>query len=279
METDWEITEAFPGNDSVIVWITDSIVNKMDTIQLAVKFYDVLPDSVFSSIDTLRFTFIESRERTRQPDVRATTDQLAAINVRNGEVLDLFKKISFSFRRPLSFIDTTKISLVQIIDSLSSPLDFNLVQNPSYPRRFEVDVKLEEERVYSLISLPGTFTDVYGNISDTLQTEFKTQKETNYGSLVLTLEGVNENLIIQLMDEKDVVLKENFLSENAKIEYKYLKPQKYKLRAIFDINNNRKWDTGNYLLGIQPEKVIMMNEIITVRAAWELELTWEIINK
>ena len=251
----------------------------MDTIQLAIKFFDVLPDSVFSSMDTLRFTFIESRERTRQPDTRETTEQLAAINVRNGEVLDLFKRISFSLRRPVSSIDTTKISLVQIIDSLSSPLDFNLVQNPAYPRRFELDVKFEEDRVYSLISLPGTFTDVYGNVSDTLQSEFKTQKETNYGSLVLTLEGVNENLIIQLMDEKDVVLKENFLSENAKIEYKYLKPQKYKLRAIFDSNNNNKWDTGNYLLGIQPEKVIMMKEIVTVRAAWELELTWEIINK
>lgn len=278
-ETPWEITEAFPGNDSVIVWITDSIVSKMDTIQLAIKFFDVLPDSVFSSMDTLRFTFIESRERTRQPDTRETTEQLAAINVRNGEVLDLFKRISFSLRRPVSSIDTTKISLVQIIDSLSSPLDFNLVQNPAYPRRFELDVKFEEDRVYSLISLPGTFTDVYGNVSDTLQSEFKTQKETNYGSLVLTLEGVNENLIIQLMDEKDVVLNEKFLSENAKIEYKYLKPQKYKLRAIFDSNNNNKWDTGNYLLGIQPEKVIMMKEIVTVRAAWELELTWEIIDK
>lgn len=278
-ESPWAITEAFPGNDSVLVWITDSIVNKMDTIQLAVKFYDFRPDSVYTSIDSLRFTFIESRDRTRQPGARATTDQLAAINVRNGEVFDLFKRISFSLRRPVSLIDTSKISLVEIIDSVSAPLDFNLIQNPVYPRRFEMDVKLKEDKAFSLISLPGTFIDIYGNISDTIKVDFKTQKETNYGSLVLTLEGVNENLIIQLMDEKDVVLKEDFISKNITLEYKYLKPQKYKLRAVFDSNNNRKWDTGNYLLAIQPEKVIMMKESIPVRAAWELELTWKIIDK
>jgi hypothetical protein len=278
-ETPWAITEAFPGNDSVLVWITDSIVSKMDTIHLAVKFYDIRPDSVYSSIDTLRFTFFESRQQTRQPGAPATTDQLAAINVRNREVLDLFKKISFSLRRPVSLIDTSKISLVEIIDSVSAPLDFTLIQNQSYPRRFDLDVKLEEDREYSLISLPGTFTDIYGNTSDTIRTDFKTQKETNYGSLILTLTGVDESLIIQLMDEKDVVLKEDFISENTILEYRFMKPLKYKLRAVFDSNNNRKWDTGNYLLGIQPEKVIMMKEIITLRAAWELELTWEIIDK
>lgn len=278
-QTYWEMTEAFPGNDSVIVWITDSIVQKMDTIQLAVKFFDFQPDSVISIIDSLRFSFTDSRDRSRQQGVQPRTDQLAAINVRNGEILDLFKKISFSFRRPVSIIDTSKISLIETIDSISSHLDFKLIQNPFYPRQFELDANLQEERVYNLISLPGTFTDIYGNISDTIRVEFKTQKETNYGSLVLALTGVNENLIIQLLDEKDVVLKENFLEENATIEYKYLKPQKYKLRAVFDSNNNRKWDTGNYMLGIQPEKVIMMNEIITVRAAWEIELAWEIIDK
>jgi hypothetical protein len=279
LEMPWKITEAFPGNDSVIVWITDSIVQKKDTIQLAVEFFDFRPDSVISIIDSLRFSFADSRERTRQQGIQTGTDQLAAINVRNGEVLDLFKKISFSLRRPVSLIDTTKISLVQIIDSLSSPVDFKLVQNPSYPRRFELDVKLEEDNEYSLISLPGTFTDIYGNTSDTIRTDFKTQKETNYGSLILTLTGVDENLIIQLMDEKDVVLKEDFISENTILEYKFMKPLKYKLRAVFDSNNNRKWDTGDYLLGIQPEQVIMMKEIITIRAAWELELTWEIIDK
>ena len=36
-------------------------------------------------------------------------------------------------------------------------------------------------------------------------------------------------------------------------------------------NGNGKWDTGNYLKMMQPEKVSYYPDVIDVRANWELE--------
>jgi hypothetical protein len=44
----------------------------------------------------------------------------------------------------------------------------------------------------------------------------------------------------------------------------------YKVRLIFDENDNQKWDSGNYLKKIQPEKVIYLDEEIELRENWEV---------
>ena len=49
-----------------------------------------------------------------------------------------------------------------------------------------------------------------------------------------------------------------------------LEPGKYNLRLIKDSNMNNKWDTGNYLKKINPEKVIYLPKVIDLRANWEI---------
>ena len=60
------------------------------------------------------------------------------------------------------------------------------------------------------------------------------------------------------------------------INYTFLSPAKYKVKLIFDTNNNGKWDTGNYFKHLQPEKVTYCKEIFTVRANWDVDATWTI---
>jgi hypothetical protein len=52
-----------------------------------------------------------------------------------------------------------------------------------------------------------------------------------------------------------------------------LNPAEYKLRIISDENNNNSWDTGNYLLKQQAEKVNYYPGNIKVRANWDLEIS------
>jgi len=42
-------------------------------------------------------------------------------------------------------------------------------------------------------------------------------------------------------------------------------------RVIFDENGNGKWDTGNYLQKIQPERISYYPGLIEIRANWEKE--------
>jgi hypothetical protein len=53
-------------------------------------------------------------------------------------------------------------------------------------------------------------------------------------------------------------------------EFKYLLPGKYLFRFIKDKNGNKKWDTGNYLKKIQPERVFYSSDTIELRANWDI---------
>lgn len=43
------------------------------------------------------------------------------------------------------------------------------------------------------------------------------------------------------------------------------------IRLIYDDNGNQKWDTGNFLLNQQPEKVHYVKSVIDAKANWEVE--------
>ena len=49
-------------------------------------------------------------------------------------------------------------------------------------------------------------------------------------------------------------------------------------RVIFDLNGNGKWDTGNLLKKIQPEKISYYPALIELRANWEKIETFNLID-
>ena len=82
------------------------------------------------------------------------------------------------------------------------------------------------------------------------------------------------NYIIQLLDEKEKILEERMIDKPGKIQFDYLFPGKYKLKAILDQNKNGQWDTGVYLKHIQPEEVFYFPKTIEVRGNWDIDETW-----
>lgn len=137
----------------------------------------------------------------------------------------------------------------------------------------------KENTKYHVLFLPGAFTDFFGLSSDTLKVDFKTREEKYYGSvkLKLTVPPAKGQYIIQLLAENGNIVREvSYIKKSDEFEFVYLAPQKYKLKIIYDENNNFKWDTGNYLLKKQPEKVIFNSELINIRSNWDAELEWNV---
>jgi hypothetical protein len=60
------------------------------------------------------------------------------------------------------------------------------------------------------------------------------------------------------------------------LEFSWLKPETYRIRVIFDTNDNGKWDTGNFLEHKQPERVLHYPAPIEIRANWEKVETFTI---
>ena len=113
--------------------------------------------------------------------------------------------------------------------------------------------------------LPSAFTDFYGEVNDTLNFTFNTRKKSDFGSIRVNLINAKFPLIVQLVDERGKVLYEQYADEYPVVDFSDIDAKQYQLRAIFDTNKNGKYDSGNYLKKIQPERVSYAQPIDPVR--------------
>jgi hypothetical protein len=82
--------------------------------------------------------------------------------------------------------------------------------------------------------------------------------------------------IIQLLenDKDETVLKNIRISKDQEINIPLLEPKKYLLKAIFDKNDNGKWDSGNLKEKTEPEEVCYYLNVIKVRSNWDNVASW-----
>ncbi|TQO39219.1 Ig-like domain-containing protein [Arenibacter algicola] len=176
---------------------------------------------------------------------------------------------------PISRIDSSKISLSR---KDSTQVKFMTAMD-TVGNKIDFDFEVEPNENYDLELLPGAVVDFFETENDTISIKLSTKSYADFGNLRLTLDGaVNYPLIVQLTDEKGATVKELFANEEKVFEFTNIKPAKYLIRVIFDSNGNQKWDTGNYLQRIQPEKVTYYPNVLEVRANWELEQTFTLSN-
>ena len=60
------------------------------------------------------------------------------------------------------------------------------------------------------------------------------------------------------------------------MEFFYLSPGVYYLRAFIDRNGNGKWDTGDYANDLQAEEVYYYPESIECKAKFDVTLPWNL---
>ena len=78
-----------------------------------------------------------------------------------------------------------------------------------------------------------------------------------------------------LLDKGDKALKQT-RAENGSVEFFYLTPGSYYLRAFVDKNGNGKWDTGNYDDDLQAEEVYYYPQVIECKAKFDVTLPWNL---
>lgn len=197
-------------------------------------------------------------------------DSLKISAVKTGalKLRDTFKLRS---NTPLVSFDAEKFRIMAKDSSLVEPI---IKLNREY-NWTEVFFPKEEDQSYFIELLPGALTDFFEKTNDTLQFKINTELASDYGTLSLTLVNVNRfPIIVQMLDSKYNVAAEEYLTENKTVFFDELSPNKYFLRIIYDDNQNKMWDTGNFLNRMQPEKIIYYPKQIEVRANWSLNETF-----
>ncbi|WP_419212928.1 Ig-like domain-containing protein [Maribacter sp. X9] len=256
-----------------------------------------LPDTVKTTVtkerekDTLNFWFTPfkmdsilfaiTNEKLKVSDTfnvktrKVEFDSLKLSINQSGNV-EFGKPINLIVNTPLNDFDSTKIKLTDIDSTLvNATITLDTLEN-----LLNFDFEIEPGQNYKLELMPGAITDFFENTNDTLVYNLRTKSRADYGNLTLNLNGTNLEypLIVQLTNEKGDLQREIYATEPRPFEFNNLNPGKYMARVIFDSNENGKWDTGNYLKRIQPERISYYPSLIELRANWEKIETFNLID-
>ena len=227
--------------------------------------------------DSIRFT-LKSKEKKESYTVKykeKEKDSLVIVPSVNS-TLDLNDKFKLLSNIPIDTINNEYIQLLNK-DSISIPFKTKIDKN-NFDIIFDFELLPNDE--YNLFILPNAITDFFKSTTDTLSYNFSTKSRADYGTIRARIENVvNFPIIVQLTNDKEEVIQENILkSYEDPCVFKNIIPSKYFIRIIEDKNENNKWDTGDFLNKIKPEKTFHNKEEIIVRANWILEEKINLIN-
>ncbi len=187
------------------------------------------------------------------------------LNPVDTRVLRVTQAFEMEANIPFASIDESKI---KIIDKDSANVAFT-TELEKFKNLYKFNFNKTEENAYKIKILPGAFTDFFGNENDTLDYTVRTKSFSDYGNLRVTLRNAVYPMIVQLVNEKGEVVEEKYSAKPEAIDFTHLDAGKLYLRAIFDTNGNKKYDSGNYLLKRQPERVSYSSDIEPIRAGWD----------
>ena len=223
------------------------------------------------AVDSLNFT-ISNDIFLDTVTVKFRKNKLDSLTLKPSTLGTLHLRDTFFIKsnNPIIRIDTSKIVFIDKDTIRVKYSHYSSIKENKIGFIFE---KNQKEK-YSIKALPGSFTDLYNIKNDSLNYNFKTIELEDYGKITLSVINTDsKNLIIDLLSgkESNKIIERRIINTSETLVFNLLEPNKYKVRAIIDTNNNKKWDTGNYLLKIQPEEVLYFKEELKVRANYFLE--------
>jgi uncharacterized protein (DUF2141 family) len=175
-----------------------------------------------------------------------------------------------SFNKPIVAIDKNGIFIYG--DSLALQVDSFSFSN----RELTIHSAWTQGEKFSLLLSPEAATGINGrNNIDTLKYQFKVPNIEKLGNIIFTNDStfMDYTRLVHLYLSKDLI-KEMVFRPNTIRQSFYvnaLKPGKYEIEIIHDLNNNGKWDTGEYIDKRQPEPRYR-KKLEPLRENWDLKV-------
>jgi hypothetical protein len=259
--------------DSLLFVVPDTILSKNDTLRTIFE---------YTALDSLenRTVFYDTISFTIDPKKIFEEDTLVTVNTNIvSGALERKQPLVLTFNHPVAHIDYAKIRFISVDDTIRKEQTFKLSFDSTrtigtFSFSFQSDLK------YELIIDSLAISDMYGQFSMPQTFKFRVPDESEYGVLAINIIGdLEPQTIFELFDKSKKVIWQGVYPDSKNLTVRTLKPGAYTLRLFVDLNRNKKWDTGDYYKGIQPEFVMPYSKEITIRANWDTEITWKIDNK
>ncbi|MEA3496496.1 MAG: hypothetical protein U9R42_10715, partial [Bacteroidota bacterium] len=204
-----------------------------------------------------------------------TANSLKKLKIKT--TIDIYgnKFINFKTNRPLKKINKNRIKILE--DSNSFKDNFEIKKLGRSISNYEFHFKVKKGKRYNIIMADSCFKSDNNSYNDTVAFGFSVMKEEELGIINLDLKkGIKKNIIVELIDSKDKLVRKRIIKNTQQITFDFLKVGSYKIRFIIDENSNGKWDTGELNKRKQAERVLYFDKTIELKANWELTEEFEI---
>ena len=275
--TSYALLQANEGKDTLIYWLTDSAAIRQDSIFFEMTYlksdslYNLVPhtDTVYAIYRAPRLSekAKANLEKNKKAPVLSISSNASSKFEVNGELI-------LSMATPVAEWQKDSLHLFQKIDTVFKPLSFSISPLDSARMRFVVNYKWEPEKQYELRIDSAAFRDVYGVVNNATKAQMTLKSLDDYSTLTVKLAPFEPRAILQLLNEKDIVVRELPAVPNG-TKFDFLAPKTYYLRLFIDENGDKKWTTGDWATHRQPEKVYYFPSKLSLRANWDFEETFD----
>jgi hypothetical protein len=267
-------TERSRNRDTITVWLTDSTIYNRQEIETIIDFpfTDTLGITGIKR-DTVPMRFIMPRAvrgRAAKPTPYKVTANIS------GQVRP-DARIIMTAPSPFMPPDTSRILFYEVMKESKVRHNYDFSKDSANSCRYFINTDIKPGRSYIMITDSAAFKSIYGDISDSTAIRFTVQDPESYGELTLNLSGYDGNVIINVLDNTEKIIRQAFIKGNEKIRFPLLEKGKYRIRAVFDLNDDGKWTTGDFESDRQPEPVVYYKEELDIPANWQIEQPWELV--
>lgn len=280
----WYVMERSRENDTISLWITDSLISKQDTILLKMDYLktDTINRDVLES-DTLRFMFKEqrvSRKEKKKEKAGDEEEEIRYLSVTSTikTAHEVYAPIYINFEHPVIDFDSSKVILEHEKDSVFITVPFSFSADSINPRQYKMEYKWEPGEKYKLRIDSAMVHSVYGLFNEKTEQAFSVKSLDQYGNLLFVLHGLPDSVdaYVELLDSSDKPFRKVRVKNNEALIFD-IDPGKIFARLFIDDNGDGEWTTGSYNEKRQPEKVFYYPKALEIRAYTDHEEDWDLM--
>jgi len=295
------IVEPSLHKDTVTYWITDTTLAYADTLSLLFSYLDsdTLHQLVWKT-DTMNIVPKTSRakqlkelekkteewekeqkkKRKKNPNLPPEENphlvSFLTVECKPAGTIDPVQVPMFTFSEPVEAPDSNGIRFLIKVDTLWEEAPYRFVPYADDPRRFQLFAEWELEQNYALEIDSAAVRGALGHVNKPIRQEFRIPKEDAYGALFVHCLAKDTNIVVQLLNGSDKVVRTEAANADGRADFFYLKPSEYYLRCFIDRNGDGIWTTGDYDSGLAPEETFYYPRAIPVKAKFEVSQDWDL---
>ena len=298
-ESDAYIVQHSARYDTLLFWMKDTAIYYMDTLNISVTYLATDSTNTLSPrTDTLRLMPEKSRERILKEQARKEEEQQKEFEkqlkrlervgdslgiakllqpkikfldckLTSGNSLSLYQDVTLTFNEPVTFLSDTALHLYHQMDTVWKEVPFEMEQDPIDILTYYIYGEWKPEETFKIILDSAGVQGLYGLHNDQEEATLKFNALNKYSTLTVNVANPKPGYTVRLHSNNKVVRTEKL--ENGSVDFFLLTPSTYYVSMFDDVNDNGKWDTGDYEEKRHAESVWFIKRGLTLKQDWTHE--------